>query len=70
MTPQRVLALVFVTGILLIAADFESTSELAQALAVLIMISVLVMYGPDAIKNVQGLVAPEQPTGRSRGGAF
>ena len=60
---SRALALAFVTGVLVVMADFERTSHLAQALAVLIMTSVLLAYGGQAIANVQGIVgSPAAPS--------
>lgn len=72
MTAQRGLALLFVTGVLVVMADFERTSNAAQALAVLIMTSVVLVYGADAIKNVQGIVGASgaEPKTTSAGGRY
>jgi len=54
-TAQRGLALLFITGTLVVLAEFESTAGAAQALAVLIMTSVLLLYGERAINTVRTL---------------
>lgn len=62
-------------GVLLImlvaAADFEATSEIAAAFAVLLLVSVLLIYGPAAfgwLSSVVGApaaVVPNTPTSGS-----
>jgi putative effector of murein hydrolase LrgA (UPF0299 family) len=52
-TAQRGLALLFVTAVLVVLAEYDSTASAAVALAVLIMMSVLLLYGQAAIENVR-----------------
>jgi len=68
MTAQRGLALLFVTGVLVVMSEYESTSQLAVALAVLIMGSVLLLYGGDAIDNARRITGADAPAGGGGGG--
>ena len=58
MTTERGLALVFVYGVFLVLSDFDSTAQLAAALALVVMTTILIAYGEAAIKNVQKLTTP------------
>lgn len=61
MTAQVALAWVFLTGILVIVADYPASADLAAALAFLILAGVLVVYGPDAWANISKLVTVPGP---------
>jgi hypothetical protein len=59
MEPGQALALGAVAVTLAIAADFDEVGPLAQALAGLILVSVLFAYGPQAMTNTQAVVNKE-----------
>jgi hypothetical protein len=68
MNTQQVLAFLVVGGVLVVAADFESTAQLSEALAVLIMVGVFYKFGPDAISNVRKMTGTDTTPGAARGG--
>jgi hypothetical protein len=68
MSVQQSMALVFAFGMLVVAADFQSTASLAQAIAILIMVSVLFYYGPDALNNMLTLVGQDPVMGSTAAG--
>jgi hypothetical protein len=45
--------------VLVAAADFEQTAELAAAFATLIFVAVMLLYGPTALGNLSTLVSQE-----------
>jgi hypothetical protein len=55
--PWIVLAVVL-TG----AAQFDSTSQLAAGFAYLILVAAILWYGPNALKNIQGLTGQKPGT--------
>ena len=61
MTAERGLALVFVFGVFLVLSDFDSTAQVAAALALVVMATILLAYGEAAIKNVKKLTAQPAP---------
>jgi hypothetical protein len=67
-TAQQAIAYVFVAGVLIALADFRQTEPLATALALLILISILLVYGTTAIANVQSLVGGGPTTSGGEGG--
>lgn len=54
--PRALFAWMFLFVILQVLADFDTTSELAGALATLIMFTSLIALGPTALSNVTSLV--------------
>lgn len=63
LSPQPLLAWAFLTGGLVILADFAATSELAVALAVAIAFAAFLFVGPAAAANVSTLVGGSTVTG-------
>jgi hypothetical protein len=55
-TAQQALAWLFLTGMLVVVADYPASAGLAAALAFLFLTGVVVVYGPDAMANVGRLV--------------
>lgn len=55
---QRIAGFVIVTGVLLIAADFDSTAPMAVAFAWLIFLSSALIVGPAAFANLQTSLIP------------
>jgi hypothetical protein len=60
MTPRFVLGWIVLAGFLIIASDFPATSELALAFAYLILISVLLVAGPDAFNNITTMLQTKE----------
>ena len=54
-TPQAIFGWMALFTILIILADFDTTSDLAGAFAMLIMLSTLITLGPDALRTLQNL---------------
>lgn len=52
--------------ILTALAEFDDTRELAVAFAVLILLTVLMLHGPDALKNLGALPAQGYPASLER----
>ena len=49
------------------AAQFDTTAQLAAAFAYLILVAAILWYGPEALKNIQGLTGTGTSGGTTTG---